>query len=83
MKFKSILLLIVALSLLLCACNDATITTEPNVESDPSASGSTSSEEYPPHPVVAREVFDRLRENYRNRFATGNRYSLSGLNNTL
>ena len=83
MKFKSILLLIVALSLLLCSCNDTTFTTEPESAPAPSASGSTSSEEYPPNPVLAREVFDRLRENYRNRFATGNRYSLSGLNNTL
>ena len=38
MKFKSILLLIVALSLLLCACNDATITTEPESAPAPSAS---------------------------------------------
>ncbi len=38
MKIKNVLLLIVALSLLLCACNDATITTEP--EGVPSLSAS-------------------------------------------
>ena len=40
MKFKSILLLIVALSLLLCACNDTTITTEPEIAFSPSTSES-------------------------------------------
>ena len=55
MKFKSILLLIVALSLLLCACNDTTITTEPESAPAPSASGSTSTPstlESPSEPVT-------------------------------
>ena len=55
MKFKSILLLIVALSLLLCACNDTTITTEPESAHAPSASGSTSTPstlESPSEPVT-------------------------------
>ena len=55
MKFKSILLLIVALSLLLCACNDATITTEPESAPAPSASGSASTPstlESPAEPVT-------------------------------
>lgn len=55
MKFKSILLLIVALSLLLCACNDTTITTEPESAPAPSASGSASTPstlESPSEPVT-------------------------------
>ena len=56
MKIKNVLLLIVALSLLLCSCNDATITTEPA----PSALESASLEEYPPNPALAKQVFDEL-----------------------
>ena len=72
MKFKSILLLIVALSLLLCSCNDATITTEPESSPAPSAS-----EEYIPDLTLARQVFDRLQANEGGVFATEGRYSLS------
>ncbi|MBQ9130785.1 MAG: hypothetical protein IJX59_08505 [Clostridia bacterium] len=59
MKFKSILLLIVALSLLLCACNDTTITTEPEGVLSPSPSEqeaapsiSASASESPSEPVT-------------------------------
>ena len=72
MKFKSILLLIVALSLLLCACNDTTITTEPESVPAPSAS-----EEYTPDLTLARQVFDRLQANEGGVFATDQCYSLS------
>lgn len=72
MKFKSVLLLIVALSLLLCACNDATITTEPESAPAPSAS-----EEYTPDLTLARQVFDRLQANEGGTFTTEGRYALS------
>ena len=72
MKFKSILLPIVALSLLLCACNDTTITTEPESAPAPSAS-----EEYTPDLTLARQVFDRLQANEGGTFTTEGRYALS------
>ena len=72
MKIKNVLLLIVALSLLLCACNDATITTEPESSPAPSAS-----EEYTSDLTLARQVFDRLQANEGGVFATDQCYSLS------
>ena len=72
MKIKNVLLLIVALSLLLCACNDTTITTEPESAPAPSAS-----EEYTPDLTLARQVFDRLQANEGGVFATDQCYSLS------
>ena len=80
MKFKSILLLIVALSLLLCSCNDTTITTEPESApaaitepqegSTPSASQSSSEE----LPVLSLEELQAVKDRIASRRAEDKEY---------
>ena len=64
--------LLLAALLLFSACNDTTITTEPESAPAPSAS-----EEYAPDLTLARQVFDKLQANEGGVFATDQCYSLS------